>query len=62
MCNNKRCVAGKGDTQSPEGESQTRSSMEGTLAGEDFGSPEYDQENTPAVLNNADVRMISGTY
>ena len=36
--------------------------MEGTLAGEDFGSPEYDQENTPAVLNNADVRMISGTY
>ena len=35
--------------------------MDGTLAGDDFGSPEYDQENTPAVLNNADVRVISGT-
>ena len=34
--------------------------MDGILAGDDFGSAEYDQENTPAVLNNADVR-VSGT-
>ena len=61
MCNNKRCVAGENDTQSPAGDSQTRSSMDGTLAGDDFGSPEFDRENTPAVLNNADVRVITGT-
>ena len=61
MCNNRRCVAGKGDTQSPASHSQTRSPMDGTLDGDDFGSPEYDQENAPVVLNNADVRVSSGS-
>ena len=35
--------------------------MDCNVAGDDFGLPEYDQENTPAVLNNADLRVISGT-
>ena len=47
--------------QSPAGESQQSTAIDVTLAAEEFGSPSDDQENAPALLNNARVHFNSRT-